>query len=115
MTVKTGLIPDLRTRFAPDLLALVCTQCLPPMQPSVSYCSQRLHILLAESDLDETYGPTHVHAANHVVRPSACLVLPNVQMLQPSITNPPSKALSIIIPAFNEEERLGPSLDEILE
>lgn len=43
------------------------------------------------------------------------LVLPNVQMLQPSITNPPSKALSIIIPAYNEEERLGPSLDEILE
>ncbi|MEW5299785.1 MAG: hypothetical protein WDW38_010878 [Sanguina aurantia] len=36
-------------------------------------------------------------------------------MLQPSITNPPSKALSIIIPAYNEEERLGPSLDEILE
>lgn len=37
------------------------------------------------------------------------------QVPQPSVFSPPSKSLTIVIPAYNEEDRLGPTLDETIQ
>ena len=39
---------------------------------------------------------------------------PTLQPKLPSLYNPATKSISLIIPAYNEEERLGSTLDEIL-
>lgn len=38
-----------------------------------------------------------------------------LQVTQPSIFSPPTKSLSVIVPAYNEEDRLGATLEEIIK
>lgn len=43
------------------------------------------------------------------------LTYPHPQLASPSIFEAPTKALSCIIPAYNEQDRLSTTLDEALK
>ena len=47
-------------------------------------------------------------------RPDADVYIARMQVALPSVFSPATKSLSIIVPAYNEEERLGATLTETI-
>ena len=63
------------------------------------------HALLVQGSCERVMGSTQLPATLSVL---------SSQLPLPSILDPPTKALSCIIPAYNEEDRLASTLDETL-
>lgn len=60
------------------------------------------------------HGCMCTHACAAALTPCAHARLRMAQVPAPSILSPATKALSIIVPAYNEQARLGASLDEAI-